>query len=236
MYNCLFVYHVWRCFISEVTFSRKRFLLQMNFEIHGDRYFVPDNKKSKFLNFGLKQSTYNQFLQNDKRLKTAAFDSFCVVKTWCFFLKREGEKMFFFSCTNFIFLEIFDKVVGFCCCLMVLSKKQRTKTFSWVGDNISLFWNRKRANGDRFHLLFWDMNHKWWFMQTKQEKKHLFPCLFKFVTFWVQKKKKKSKIDRNFQTFVQCCFVQRFPNFVLFSVKRSETAKKKFCGLATFFF
>ena len=65
-------------------------------------------------------------------------------------------------------------------------------------------------------------------LQTKQEKKHLFPCLFDSLwLFEFRKKKKESKIDRNFQTFVQCCFIQSFPNFVLFSVKRNETAKKK---------
>ena len=72
-------------------------------------------------------------------------------------------------------------------------------------------------------------------LQTKQEKKHLFPCLFDSLwLFEFRKKKKESKIDRNFQTFVQCCFIQSFPNFVLFSVK--SNVKKKLCGLTTFFF
>jgi len=56
-------------------------------------------------------------------------------------------------------------------------------------------------------------------LQTKQEKTSFSMSL---CGFWSpRKKKKESKIDRNFQTFVQCCFIQSFPNFVLW--KKNST-------------
>ena len=101
----------------------------------------------------------------------------------------------------------------------MFSKKKRTKTFSWV-TRFHCSGTEKELTATGFICCFEIWITSDGLLQTKQEKTSFSMSLCGFWSF--RKKKKESKIDRNFQTFVQCCFIQSFPNFVLWKKNSAD--------------